>query len=174
MKHPSSTPGTPRDSDKALSVAWVGVLAQGMQEQTDETLRPEAAASIKARIMQKIAADIAKKYQAQPSIESVYRDDGWVSLCKTMQAKVLHDDGITLSWLLKLLPGGRLPHHDHADGAEECMVLEGQLDINGQSFIGGDYQIAHPSSIHYEVSSKDGALVFLKSPAARRKSLFPA
>jgi anti-sigma factor ChrR (cupin superfamily) len=155
----------------ALSDAWLGVIAQGLKA-PDAPLSQEAAQSIKARIMQRIASpDTAPTANGQ--VVSIYRDDAWVHLGKKIQVKVLHDDGTTLSWLLKLLPGGRLPEHDHADGAEECMILEGQLRINGEQFSGGDYQIAHPGSVHFEVSSDSGALVFLKSPSSRRRSLVP-
>jgi anti-sigma factor ChrR (cupin superfamily) len=160
--------------DDVLSGAWVGTLAQGLRVPEDTILSPQAASSIKTRLMQRIAAAGATEAQPNDFLVSTMRDDAWVSLGKKVQVKILHDDGTTLSWLLKLLPGGRLPEHDHADGVEECMILEGQLRINGTPHGCGDYQIAYPGSIHYDVSSDEGALVFLKSPSSRRKSLTPA
>jgi anti-sigma factor ChrR (cupin superfamily) len=166
------TPDSP-----ALSDAWAGVIAQGLKPPVTPPLTEQAAQSIKARVMQRIAAQQGAAQNSPPltnnPVVSIYRDEAWIHLGKKIQVKVLHDDGTTLSWLLKLHPGGRLPEHDHADGAEECMILEGQLCINGQQFVGGDYQIAHPGSVHFEVSSDAGALVFLKSPSSRRKSLVP-
>jgi anti-sigma factor ChrR (cupin superfamily) len=151
-------------TDPTLSPEWTGQLAQSLR--TEHALSPEASARIKQSLMQKIAESSL--------VHNVRRDDGWVNLGKRVQAKVLHDDGISLSWLLKLLPGGGLPQHDHADGAEECMVLEGQLRLNGVDFFAGDYQIAHPGSIHHEVSSEQGSLVYLRSPSSRRKDLMGA
>lgn len=174
MTHPSQPVNPLRDAaGDALSSAWIGTLAQGLRAPQDATLSAESAQAIKARLMQRIAAQPQTPAAATPNVVSILRDDAWVSLSKKIQVKVLHDDGVTLSWLLKLLPGGRLPEHDHSDGAEECMILEGQLRINGEQFVCGDYQIAHPGSIHFEVSSDLGALVFLKSPSSRRKSLVP-
>jgi anti-sigma factor ChrR (cupin superfamily) len=164
-------PHNQHSDDDVLSDAWVGTLAQGLRVPADTILTPQAASSIKARLMQRIAAT---GVAPDGKVATIMRDDAWVSLSKKIQVKILHDDGITLSWLLKLLPGGCLPEHDHADGVEECMVLEGQLRINGIAYACGDYQIAYPGSIHYEVSSDEGALVFLKSPSSRRKSLTPA
>jgi anti-sigma factor ChrR (cupin superfamily) len=155
------------NNDKALSPAWTGQLAQNLR--TESGLSPEAQARIKQSILQKIAAPTADS-----KVHNVRRDEGWVNLGKRVQAKVLHDDGTSLSWLLKLLPGGGLPEHDHADGAEECMVLEGQLRINGVEFFAGDYQIALPGSVHHEVSSEQGSLVYLRSPSSRRKDLMGA
>jgi anti-sigma factor ChrR (cupin superfamily) len=166
-----SEPGD--SSTPALSPAWVGVLAQGLAA-PDTALSPQAAQSIKERLMQRIATQTLPAAPADGQVLNIMRDEAWVSLSRKIQVKVLHDDGTTLSWLLKLLPGGRLPQHDHADGLEECLILEGQLSINGAPFGGGDYQIAHPGSVHYEVASEHGALVFLKSPSSRRKDLAPA
>jgi anti-sigma factor ChrR (cupin superfamily) len=151
-------------TDPTLSPEWSGQLAQSLR--TEHSLSPEASARIKQSLMQKIAESSL--------MHNVRRDDGWVNLGKRVQAKVLHDDGTSLSWLLKLLPGGSLPQHDHADGAEECMVLEGQLRLNGVDFFAGDYQIALPGSIHHEVSSEQGSLVYLRSPSSRRKDLMGA
>jgi anti-sigma factor ChrR (cupin superfamily) len=152
------------NDDKALSPAWTGQLAQTLR--TESGLNPQAQARIKQSILQKIAPT-----STDSKVHNVRRDEGWVNLSKRVQAKVLHDDGTSLSWLLKLLPGGGLPEHDHADGAEECMVLEGQLRINGVDFFAGDYQMALPGSTHHEVSSEQGSLVYLRSPSSRRKDL---
>jgi anti-sigma factor ChrR (cupin superfamily) len=165
---------TEPEATPALSAAWVGTLAQGLQMAQDSALSPTSSMAIKARLMQRIGAPSHAPEEADGKVVSIMRGDAWVSLSKKIQVKVLHDDGHTLSWLLRLLPGGRLPQHDHADGLEECLVLEGQLRINGDMFGAGDYQIAHPGSVHCEVASDTGALVFLKSPSSRRKDLAPA
>ncbi|TAG25539.1 MAG: hypothetical protein EAZ37_12600 [Burkholderiales bacterium] len=143
---------------------WAGHLAQSLR--SEYALSPEANSRIKQSLMQKI--------NDSALVHNVRRDDGWVNLGKRVQAKVLHDDGTHLSWLLKLLPGGGLPQHDHADGAEECMVLEGQLRLNGVDFFAGDYQVALTGSAHHEVSSEQGCLVYLRSPSSRRKDLMGA
>jgi anti-sigma factor ChrR (cupin superfamily) len=166
-------PPTPQAPDTVLNTVWVGTLAQALHVPEANLLSKQAAQSIKTRLMQRIAAEPTAPSTEPVQVVSIMRDDAWVSLSKKIQVKVLHDDGTRLSWLLKLLPGGRLPEHDHADGSEECMILEGQLSINGETFVCGDYQIAHPGSVHYEVASQHGALVFLKSPSSRRKSLIP-
>jgi anti-sigma factor ChrR (cupin superfamily) len=164
------TPGQVQD---VLSSAWVGAIAQGLAVAQDTALSPVSAQAIKTRLMQRIASHGELPARQEDTLVTILRNDAWVHLGKRVQVKVLHDDGTTLSWLLKLLPGGRLPEHDHSDGAEECMILEGQLRINGTEFVCGDYQIAHPGSVHYEVASEHGALVFLKSPSSRRSSLVP-
>ncbi len=151
-------------TDPTLNSAWTGQLGQSLS--TIHTLSAEANARVKQSLMQKISESSL--------VRNVRRDDGWVALSKRVQAKVLHDDGQGLSWLLRLQPGGRLTEHDHTDGAEECMVLEGQLRLNGVDLFAGDYQIALPGSVHHEVSSEQGSLVYLRSPSSRRKDLMGA
>jgi quercetin dioxygenase-like cupin family protein len=158
-------------NDKALPPAWTGQLAQHLH--TSAGLSPEAGERIKRSLMQKISA-LPLPNTSEAQVRNIRLPEGWVQLSKRMQVKVLNDDGVHLSWLLKLLPGGSLPAHDHADGAEECMVLEGSLRLNGELFKAGDYQIALPGSVHHEVASDEGSLVFLRSPASRRKDLMGA
>ncbi len=155
---------TESTAHNVMSPAWTGQLAQGLR--TEHALNPEANARIKQSLMQKIAESSL--------VHNVRRDEGWVNLSKRVQAKVLHDDGTNFSWLLKLLPGGALSEHDHADGAEECIVLEGQLRINGEDLFPGDYQIALPGSVHHELSSEKGSLVYVRSPSSRRQGLMAA
>jgi quercetin dioxygenase-like cupin family protein len=171
--HPPQKQRAP-DATPALSDAWLGTLAQGLQLPQDTALSATSAIAIRARLMQRIGVPRPAPTQTSGKVVCIMRDDAWVSLSKKIHVKVLHDDGHTLSWLVRLLPGGCLPQHDHADGLEECLVLEGQLRINGDMFGTGDYQIAHPGSVHFEVASDTGALVFLKSPSSRRKDLAPA
>jgi anti-sigma factor ChrR (cupin superfamily) len=160
------------NDDNTLNPAWTGQLAQSMRPSNG--LSEQARERIKRQVMQSISASPAASELDEPNIRNVRREEGWQPLGKRMQVKVLHDDGRTLSWLLKLLPGGGLPVHDHADGAEECMVMEGSLRINGVEFQAGDYQIALPGSQHDEVFSETGSLVYLRSPSSRRKDLMGA
>ncbi len=175
---PQTSNHTEPQTAPALNAGWIGTIAQALQLRQDSALSATSASAIKARLMQRIGAPRAAQSvladALQGTVVSIMREDAWVSLSKKIEVKVLHDDGHSLSWLLRLLPGGCLPQHDHADGLEECLVLEGQLRINGAAFGTGDYQIAHPGSVHYEVASDTGALVFLKSPSSRRKDLAPA
>ncbi len=158
------------NDEKALNPAWTGQIAQALRTDPTHMLSDQASARIKQSLLQKITASS----QAQGGVRNVRRDEGWHDLGKHKQAKVLHDDGTTLSWLLKMLPGSNLPVHDHSDGAEECMILEGSLRINGEMLLAGDYQIALHGSVHYEVFSVEGTLVYLRSPSSRRKDLMGA
>lgn len=167
------------EKEVVLPAAWVGLIAQCLPAADVRELGAQEQATIKQKIMQRIGIGIgtpsaATASQTNGEVISIMREDAWITLSKKLQVKLLRDDGITISWLLKMLPGGRLQPHEHADGAEECMVLEGELSINGVKFKGGDYQIAHPGSTHFEVATEVGAMLFLKSPASRKKDLMLA
>jgi anti-sigma factor ChrR (cupin superfamily) len=158
------------NSSKAdeLHPAWVGLFAQHLPTHGNNELSSQAAAAIKQKVMQRIGTNVTP---VTGSIKSLMSNSDWRVLTKGLHVKLLHDDGKTISWLLRLLPGGCLPEHDHADGVEECMVIEGELKINGAPFKAGDYQVAYPGSIHHEVASETGAVLFLKSPVSRKKDL---
>jgi anti-sigma factor ChrR (cupin superfamily) len=176
-QHPSSPPSSAEDSqaDSVLPAAWSGLLAQALpMAPSEQTLSEAARLRIRHQLMQRIANESATPLLRSDGIQSVRKDEAWRPLGKRVRVKLLHDDGQSFSWLLQLMPGGQLIEHDHADGAEECMIIAGAVLINGQRFESGDYQIAFPGSVHHQVSSDEGALIFLKSPSSRRAALFPA
>lgn len=109
--------------------------------------------------------------KSSPTFIDVAQGDGWRRLHDKAQVKLLLDDGVTFSWLLKLAPGGALPPHNHAQGHEECMILEGDLSLNGIVRNAGDYHAALHGSRHHEVQSPSGCIAFLKSPSQNRASL---
>jgi anti-sigma factor ChrR (cupin superfamily) len=96
------------------------------------------------------------------------RDAGrWRPFVGDTQCKRLHDDGRTVSWMVRMPPGSHLPAHRHDDGVEECLVLDGEVIVNDIRYVAGDYVLAPRSSVHYAVRSEAGALIFLRSPSPR-------
>lgn len=65
--------------------------------------------------------------------------------------------------ILRMEPGSRLPSHVH-DGAEECLVLKGEIIVGEQRLKPGDYQRAEPGSTHVDQWTETGAEVFLTGP----------
>lgn len=79
-----------------------------------------------------------------------------------VRALLLQSDGVAQSWLVCLEPGARVPAHHHPD-AEECIVLEGEVEYRGGAQLrAGDYQVAQRGAHHTELCSAHGALVFLR------------
>jgi predicted ChrR family anti-sigma factor len=64
--------------------------------------------------------------------------------------------------LVRMAPGTAYPAHVHG-GAEECYVLEGDLDVAGTKMVAGDYQRATSGSLHGIQSTEGGCLLFIVS-----------
>lgn len=67
-----------------------------------------------------------------------------------------------VTMLVRMDPGASYPSHVHA-GAEECYVLEGDLEVAGASLTAGDYQRAESDSLHGVQSTKSGCLLLITS-----------
>ena len=90
-------------------------------------------------------------------------DDGhWLPYLDKVQIKTLHRSGDTLSYLLKLAPGGSVPAHRHRLD-EESLVLQGSVRLGTHTELGlGAYHLAHQGTLHATFCSTDGALIFVR------------
>jgi anti-sigma factor ChrR (cupin superfamily) len=79
-------------------------------------------------------------------------------------AKRLSVDAETgfVTMLARMAPGTSYPSHRHA-GIEECFVLEGDLQVAGETLNAGDYQRADSSSIHGVQATTGGCTLLLRS-----------
>ncbi len=64
--------------------------------------------------------------------------------------------------LIRMAPGTAWPGHEH-DGAEECLVLEGDLKAGDEIFYAGDYQRMARGSHHGVQSTTNGCLLLIVS-----------
>jgi quercetin dioxygenase-like cupin family protein len=100
---------------------------------------------------------------ADDSHLTIDADQGdWQAFTAGVRIKVLHEHDGVLSYLLNLGPGASLPPHRHpAD--EECLVLEGTLQVGSRIEIGpGGYHLAHRGALHATISTRGGATIFLR------------
>jgi putative transcriptional regulator len=72
-------------------------------------------------------------------------------------------DRVTM--LLKGEPGARYPAHRHS-GPEECYVISGSLNVEGQLLRAGDFHHAEGESDHAEVWTDEGVEVLLVASAS--------
>ncbi|MEW5880586.1 MAG: cupin domain-containing protein [Pseudomonadota bacterium] len=129
-----------------------------------EPLAPEAVARIKARLAERVAAE---PRPAAPQFIDIRADEGWRPLTDRTEMKILFDDGATLSWLVRMQPGARLDAHAHDAGPEECLVIEGELWLDGKRFGAGDYQLASRGTAHHRIHTESGCVLFVRSPSPR-------
>lgn len=117
---------------------------------------PAQARSIKRRLVDRVA-------DADTSHLTITADEGdWQPFSDGVQMKVLREHGGVLSYLLRLAPGATLPPHRHPVD-EECLVLEGLLQVGTRTEVGaGGYHLAHAGALHATIGSRTGATIFLR------------
>jgi hypothetical protein len=111
---------------------------------------------VKSKLLRRIAADTTERHlTAQPDVA------GWQPLGEGISIKVLHEAGGIMSYLLRLAPGASLPAHRHPVD-EECVVLEGEVQIGTLRVAAGGFHLGRKDILHDRLRSADGALIFLR------------
>lgn len=141
--------------DPEVSEAVAGSLAEALQPLQPA---PGRGVAMRKRLLQRAHAS---REQSSGFI-TVRRDEGeWRPLAAGVRVKLLNDGAVARSVLVELEPGGALPVHRHHEH-EECVVLRGEAQLGGITVRQGDYHIALAGSRHGRVSTKSGALLYLR------------
>jgi anti-sigma factor ChrR (cupin superfamily) len=92
------------------------------------------------------------------------REGEWQNVCDGVAAKQLFVDTArdSVTMLIRMQPGSTYPSHRHA-GPEQCLVLEGDVEVNGLRFDAGDYQCMLTGSVHNVTSTINGCLLLIVS-----------
>jgi anti-sigma factor ChrR (cupin superfamily) len=64
--------------------------------------------------------------------------------------------------LIRMQPGSSYPAHRHG-GPEQCLVLEGDVEVNGMTFHAGDYQCMLHGSVHNITRTTNGCVLLIVS-----------
>jgi quercetin dioxygenase-like cupin family protein len=114
-------------------------------------------------LRQKVLNRIRENSAVEP-LRTVRADQGWVDFIPGISIKMLYRDeaGKAKSFLARLAPGVTLPEHDH-DFAEECLVLEGEITQGDITIRAGDYHFASKGARHGPLTTRTGALVYLRT-----------
>lgn len=119
-------------------------------------LAADTRARLKARVLERAAG-----------IHVVRAGEGrWIEVLPGIRIKRLRaDPGSTRETTLwRLAPGSEIPAHDHDDD-EECLVLEGSIEQDGNCYGAGDYLHARKGSLHRPLRAPAGALLLIRSRA---------
>ena len=131
------------------------------------TLKPVAPDEARAPILRRA---VMEKIQSgsPPSFLTIRAEQGeWLKIAPLVEMKLLYKDSIQQcrTFLLRMHPGAILPAHDHPAN-EECLVLEGEVMLGDIVARAGDYHLAPKGLRHGAITSKTGALLFLRAGIA--------
>ena len=125
-------------------------------------LEPERAQAMKQRLMARVSHSAEAPKPDARGLVTIRADEGeWQPVMPKVSMKVLLHEGTSLTYLLRLEPGARIPPHDHPQ-TEECIVLEGEARIGDLVVHAGDYHAAPAGRPHGLLASDGGALLFLR------------
>ncbi|MEM9532899.1 MAG: cupin domain-containing protein [Pseudomonadota bacterium] len=139
--------------DPVLNDVDVELFARGLKP---APLADRRRARIKDRLLERV--------QEEPSLHLVRADDGqWKTLGPGIQVKTLYRSPVNgrVTALWKVDPGVVLDGHDH-DEDEECLVLEGELVVNGVAVSAGDYMLGKKGEPHPPIECPRGALLLVR------------
>jgi anti-sigma factor ChrR (cupin superfamily) len=121
-----------------------------------EPMDAELAARVKRRVLQRIAEE------QRPQHLTVHASDGvWQPFGPGVQLKLLHAAGDICSYLLRLDPGAQLPTHRHPVD-EECVVLEGLVQVGELRVAAGGFHLGRKDVLHAPITAVQSSLLFLR------------
>lgn len=132
------------------------LLAQISAAIEPEPLDDVTQARIKRNLLRRIAqASISQHLTAKPGPAD------WQPFGAGVSIKVLHESQGIMSYLLRLAPGAALPAHRHPVD-EECVVLEGEVQIGELRVGAGGFHLGRKDVLHDRLCSAEGAMIYLR------------
>ena len=145
-----------------------GDLPQILRDALASAVRP---AELSAQQRGRLRRRIVERARAQtPEGTRTLRatESEWIEIWPLVEVRELRRDersGMHTS-LLRMRPGAVIPAHLH-EREEECIVLEGEVQIGTHRLSAGDVHIAAAGSWHEQVSTRKGVLVLLRGDDPR-------
>ena len=145
-----------------------GDLPQILRDALAAAVRPaelsaERRGRLRRRVLERARDETPEGTRTLRAIES-----GWIEIWPFVEVRELRRDersGMHTS-LLRMRPGAVIPAHRH-EREEECIVLEGEVQIGTHTLAAGDVHIAAAGSWHEQVSTRKGVLVLLRGDDPR-------
>jgi len=144
----------------ALSEADAALL---FAELKPAAVTPERAARLRKRIEAQLDPQLEQRPEA--GVVTHRLDEGqWIRYSPSCEIKIVNKDAATgiYSFLLRLAANGSIEAHPHRS-IEECVILAGEVEVDGVTLKAGDYQMLQPGTRHSRIFSRSGALLFLRS-----------
>ena len=112
----------------------------------------------------RIAARVDDLDAARPTLTIRSHDGAWEPVSDGVSRKLVYVDaeGGWQSFLLRLDPGARVAEHGHTL-LEECVVLDGSFEIEGEFVSKGDVHLAFAGHDHRALYSREGAMLYIRA-----------
>lgn len=128
-------------------------------------------AGLKDKILSAVRAEASPS--KEPSIfdknpELLRAAEGWMeSPMQGITMKVLHMDAgrARYTLLLRMTAGFHYPNHRH-HGEEQCLVIEGDLTVDGNRLTAGDYIYSDDNTPAHHAYTENGCLLMLNTEMA--------
>jgi anti-sigma factor ChrR (cupin superfamily) len=149
--------------DEEKDDAFKEALAQWDRRLADAGEDLDAAAP-SPQVWDRISARVDQLEASRDTLTISAGQGVWEFVSPGVCRKLLHVEA-DAGWqavLLRLDPGARAPRHDHPI-LEECLVLEGEFEVGGETVRKGDLHLGFAGRPHAEIVSPTGALLYIRS-----------
>ncbi len=92
-------------------------------------------------------------------------DAAWQAFAPGIERKVMFEQAGTFAFLLRLKAGAVIPAHGHSSH-EECLVLDGEVEIDGRVVQKGGFHFAPQGVQHTPIRARTAALLYLRTSAS--------
>lgn len=101
--------------------------------------------------------------ETAPGTSTVPMSEGvWENIAPGIERKIVYvnrSEGVQ-SYFVRMQAGATLQEHDH-DADEQCVILQGQLEIGGVVFDAGTYHLARRGIPHVQITAHSDAIFFI-------------
>jgi anti-sigma factor ChrR (cupin superfamily) len=172
------------DLDQTAAAYALGILRGAARAAIEARLSSNPALQAKVKLWQEnfVAVDLAAGRQVPPAglfdrildaigagetelSGTLTRRAGtgvWTEMSPGVSFTVLFEDPVAKrrSILVRALPGSNYGSHFHAEGHEECLVLEGDLIMGDLKLLAGDFHLAAKGSTHPAATTRSGCVLY--------------
>jgi quercetin dioxygenase-like cupin family protein len=147
---------TKDQSDSILSDELAGAIASGLKPAELGNMERDA---LRRRVLGRVS---------DPAPDGTYTvrasENPWLKVSELVQVRVLRKDEAhnNQTILIRMLPGASIVPHPHSQ-EEECLVIEGSVDVGPHRLYEGDMHVVSPGARHPEIISPRGALLMIRS-----------
>ncbi|RJF95029.1 cupin domain-containing protein [Noviherbaspirillum saxi] len=100
------------------------------------------------------------------SFVTVLQKDGeWREIVSGVFQKRLLENEKMHATLYRMLPGSSFPAHEHPTD-EECVCLEGEVDLGGIALRAGEFHLAPQGVRHGQIRTEEGCLLYVRCAAS--------